>query len=159
VSSRTFPAAGTGQSWHPAQTCNTVGRHRGPTAASSAIREAGHPIFFSDMWERCQPYLRPCRSVLIRVMNCRWPSPGGPGGLLYAQTPAPLYGLTPVMGLPLSLPGGWVADRITGAAPGVLYGGIPSSPPGQFCLGGGVQYPMAFIFGELCLLLVTDTAL
>src|ERR1035441_6364451 len=93
----------------------------------------GHPrglatLFFTEMWERFSYY--GMRALLILFMTAGVASGGL--GFSYAKAGA-IYGLYTGMVYLLSLPGGWVADRITGQRRAVLYGGILISA-GQFCL-------------------------
>ncbi len=93
----------------------------------------GHPrglatLFFTEMWERFSYY--GMRALLILFMTASVER----GGLGFPVTKAgAVYGLYTAMVYLLSLPGGWVADRITGQRRAVLYGGILISA-GQFCL-------------------------
>src|SRR5512135_1979790 len=93
----------------------------------------GHPrglatLFFTEMWERFSYY--GMRALLILFMT----APASRGGLEFPVTKAgAIYGLYTAMVYLLSLPGGWVADRITGQRRAVLYGGALIAC-GQFCL-------------------------
>ena len=93
----------------------------------------GHPrglatLFFTEMWERFSYY--GMRALLILFMTASVES----GGLGFPVAKAgAIYGLYTAMVYLLSLPGGWVADRITGQRRAVLYGGILIAA-GQFCL-------------------------
>ncbi len=93
----------------------------------------GHPrglatLFFTEMWERFSYY--GMRALLILFMT----APATRGGLGFPVTKAgAVYGLYTAMVYILSLPGGWIADRITGQRRAVLFGGILISC-GQFCL-------------------------
>ncbi len=93
----------------------------------------GHPrglstLFFIEMWERFSYY--GMRALLILFMTAS----AANGGLGFDVAKAGIiYGLYTASVYLLSLPGGWVADRITGARRAVLYGGILISV-GQFCL-------------------------
>jgi POT family proton-dependent oligopeptide transporter len=93
----------------------------------------GHPrglatLFFTEMWERFSYY--GMRALLILFMTAS--AARGGLGFSYAKAGA-IYGLYTGMVYLLSLPGGWVADRITGQRRAVLYGGILITC-GQFCL-------------------------
>ena len=93
----------------------------------------GHPrglatLFFTEMWERFSYY--GMRALLILFMTA--PEAGGGLGFSYAKAGA-IYGLYTGLVYILSLPGGWVADRLTGQRRAVLYGGI-LIVCGQFCL-------------------------
>jgi POT family proton-dependent oligopeptide transporter len=70
------------------------------------------------------------RALLILFMTAS----AARGGLGFSVAKAgAVYGLYTAMVYLLSLPGGWVADRITGQRRAVLYGGILIAC-GQFCL-------------------------
>ncbi len=93
----------------------------------------GHPrglatLFFTEMWERFSYY--GMRALLILFMTA--PAAGGGLGFGVAKAGA-IYGLYTAMAFLLSLPGGWVADRLTGQRRAVLYGGILITA-GEFCL-------------------------
>jgi POT family proton-dependent oligopeptide transporter len=93
----------------------------------------GHPrglatLFFTEMWERFSYY--GMRALLILFMTA--PRAGGGLGFGVGKAGA-IYGLYTAMVFLLALPGGWIADRITGQRRAVLYGGILISG-GQFCL-------------------------
>ena len=107
-------------------------------APSPALADAsffGHPrglatLFFTEMWERFSYY--GMRALLILFMTAGVDR----GGLGFPVPKAgAIYGLYTAMVYLLSLPGGWVADRITGQRRAVLYGGILIAC-GQFCLMG-----------------------
>ncbi len=84
----------------------------------------GHPrglstLFFTEMWERFSYY--GMRALLILFMIAT-PEKGGLG-FPVAKAGA-VYGLYNAMVYLLSLPGGWLADRILGQRRTVLCGGI-----------------------------------
>jgi POT family proton-dependent oligopeptide transporter len=93
----------------------------------------GHPrglatLFFVEMWERFSYY--GMRALLILFMTAGVEK----GGLGFNVVKAgAVYGFYTAMVYLLSLPGGWLADRITGQRRAVLYGGI-FIVCGQFCL-------------------------
>jgi len=71
------------------------------------------------MWERFSYY--GMRAILILFMTATVAN----GGLGFPTSRAgAIYGLTTSLVFLLSLPGGWIADRITGQRRAVLYGGI-----------------------------------
>ena len=112
----------------------------------------GHPrglatLFFTEIWERFSYY--GMRALLILFMTAGVDR----GGLGFPVAKAgAIYGLYTAMVYLLSLPGGWVADRITGQRRAVLYGGILIAC-GQFCLmGPGVA---TFYLGLVVLVLGT----
>lgn len=84
----------------------------------------GHPrglstLFFTEMWERFSYY--GMRAILILFMTAQLQN----GGLGMDKTTAgAIYGIFTASVYLLSLPGGWVADRILGQRKAVLYGGI-----------------------------------
>jgi POT family proton-dependent oligopeptide transporter len=84
----------------------------------------GHPrglstLFFTEMWERFSYY--GMRSLLILYMVAT-PANGGPG--FPVSKAGAIYGLYTAMVFLLSLPGGWIADKLIGQRKAVLYGGI-----------------------------------
>ena len=84
----------------------------------------GHPrglstLFFTEMWERFSYY--GMRALLILFMT----APVATGGLaLDTATAGAIYGIYTAMVYLMSLPGGWIADRLLGQRRAVLYGGI-----------------------------------
>ncbi|HET9192614.1 MAG TPA: peptide MFS transporter [Vicinamibacterales bacterium] len=95
--------------------------------AQAAIADTsffGHPrglstLFFTEMWERFSYY--GMRALLILFMT----APAAAGGLGYdAGSAGSVYGLYTFGVYALSLPGGWIADRLIGQRRAVLYGGI-----------------------------------
>jgi POT family proton-dependent oligopeptide transporter len=84
----------------------------------------GHPrglstLFFTEMWERFSYY--GMRAILILYLTAQLQN----GGLGMDKTTAgAIYGIFTASVYLLSLPGGWVADRILGQRKAVLYGGI-----------------------------------
>ena len=101
---------------------------------ASDTRFFGHPrglatLFFTEMWERFSYY--GMRAILILFMV----APVSHGGLGFATaTAGVIYGLYTSMVYLVSVPGGWVADRILGQRRAVLYGGV-LIVLGQFSLG------------------------
>lgn len=95
---------------------------QGPPAADTSF--FGHPrglstLFFTEMWERFSYY--GMRALLILFMI----APVSQNGLGFSIAKAgAVYGLYTAMVYLLSLPGGWLADRIIGQRRAVLYGGI-----------------------------------
>ena len=78
----------------------------------------GHPrglstLFFTEMWERFSYY--GTRALLILFMTAA-PAAGGMG--LDTPTAGAIYGLYTSMAYMASMPGGWIADRLIGPAPG-----------------------------------------
>ena len=103
------------------------------TQPETDTRFFGHPrglatLFFTEMWERFSYY--GMRALLILFMTAS----AATGGLGFDDAKAGIvYGLYTSSVWLLSLPGGWVADRLIGARRAVLYGAILITA-GQFCL-------------------------
>ena len=99
----------------------------------------GHPrglatLFFTEMWERFSYY--GMRALLILFMTAGTAT----GGLGFPVAKAgAIYGFYTAMVYLLSLPGGWVADRIIGQRRAVLYGGILIAAGQFFLMSPGVQ--------------------
>src|SRR3984957_2792660 len=93
----------------------------------------GHPrglatLFFTEMWERFSYY--GMRALLILFMTASVAK----GGLGFPVVKAgAIYGFYTAMVYLMSLPGGWVADRIFGQRRAALYGGI-LIVAGELCL-------------------------
>jgi POT family proton-dependent oligopeptide transporter len=84
----------------------------------------GHPrglstLFFSEMWERFSYY--GLRALLILFMTASVAN-GGMG--LDVATAGAVYGTYTAMVYLMSVPGGWLADKVFGQRKAVLYGGI-----------------------------------
>ncbi|HEY3935687.1 MAG TPA: peptide MFS transporter [Gemmatimonadales bacterium] len=76
-------------------------------------------LFFAEMWERFSYY--GMRAILVLFMT----APVAAGG--FGWTPAkagPLYGVYTAMVYLMSLPGGWIADRVLGQRKSVFWGGV-----------------------------------
>jgi POT family proton-dependent oligopeptide transporter len=92
--------------------------------ASQDTRFFGHPwglstLFFTEMWERFSYY--GMRALLILFMT----APVAAGGLGFDTSKAgPIYALYVSSVYLLSLPGGWVADRVLGLRRTVFTGGV-----------------------------------
>src|SRR5712672_2280445 len=84
----------------------------------------GHPrglstLFFTEMWERFSYY--GMRALLILFMTAS----AATGGLGFdAVTAGAIYGLYTSMVYMMTLPGGWIADRLIGPQRAVLAGGV-----------------------------------
>ena len=76
-------------------------------------------LFFTEMWERFSYY--GMRALLVLFLTAL-PAQGGMG--MDSQTASAVYGLYTFFVYALSLPGGWVADRLIGQRNAVLIGGI-----------------------------------
>jgi POT family proton-dependent oligopeptide transporter len=84
----------------------------------------GHPrglstLFFTEMWERFSYY--GMRALLILFMTATV-ADGGMG--FDTAVAGAIYGLYTSMVYMMTLPGGWIADRLIGQRRAVLYGGI-----------------------------------
>ncbi|HEU5072488.1 MAG TPA: peptide MFS transporter [Verrucomicrobiae bacterium] len=77
-----------------------------------------YTLFFTEMWERFSYYGMRALLVLFMVDAVR----GGMG--LDDKTATAIYGLYTAAVYLMSLPGGWLADRLWGAQRAVWYGGI-----------------------------------
>jgi POT family proton-dependent oligopeptide transporter len=114
----------------------------------------GHPrglatLFFTEMWERFAYY--GMRAILILFMTATLAT----GGLGFDVAKAgAVYGTYVALVYMLSLPGGWVADKILGLRRSVLYGGILIMF-GQLCL----AFPGASLFYPGLALIVLGTGL
>jgi POT family proton-dependent oligopeptide transporter len=87
-------------------------------------KTTGHPaglstLFFTEMWERASYY--GMRALLVLFMTATVVK-GGMG--LDDKTANAIYGLYTAFVYLVSLPGGWIADRLLGAQKSVLVGGI-----------------------------------
>src|SRR4051794_17527090 len=93
----------------------------------------GHPrglstLFFTEMWERFSYY--GMRALLILFMVAKVEN----GGLGFPTSRAgAVYGMYTALAYLATLPGGWIADRITGQRKAVLWGGILIAL-GEYCL-------------------------
>src|SRR3982751_1557259 len=109
----------------------------------------GHPrglstLFFTEMWERFSYY--GMRGFLILYLL----APTASGGMgLDAVTAAAIYGVYTSLVYLMSVPGGWLADRVLGSRRAVMYGGILIAA-GHFTLavpaGGGLYSRVALLF-------------
>ncbi|MFN7963950.1 MAG: peptide MFS transporter [Thermoanaerobaculia bacterium] len=108
----------------------------------------GHPrglatLFFVEMWERFGYY--GMRGLLVLFMTAA----AARGGLGFSDSEAgSIYGLVTSGVYLLSLPGGWIADRLLGQRRSVFWGGVIIS---LGYLGLAIPTKLAFF---LCLLLV-----
>ena len=103
-------------------TAPVAARGLGPVSADRAF--FGHPgglstLFFTEMWERFSYY--GMRGFLILYMTAPM-SAGGMG--LDVAVAGPIYGAYTSMVYFMSLPGGWLADRLLGQRRAVVGGGI-----------------------------------
>jgi POT family proton-dependent oligopeptide transporter len=104
-----------------------------PEPTEQDTRFFGHPrglstLFFTEMWERFSYY--GMRALLILFMT----APVAAGGLGFdTATAGPIYALYVSSVYFLSVPGGWVADRILGLRRAVFVGGVVIMS-GHICL-------------------------
>ncbi len=97
------------------------------TAGATADRSFfGHPrglsvLFFTEMWERFSYY--GMRALLILFMTAAVAGQN-PGLAFNEATAGAVYGLYTSMVYLLSLPGGWVADKLWGQRRAVFVGGV-----------------------------------
>jgi proton-dependent oligopeptide transporter, POT family len=102
------------------QTATTTGL--GDAAVDRAF--FGHPrglatLFFTEMWERFSYY--GMRALLILFMT----APAATGGMaLDTATAGAIYGMYVALVYMMSVPGGWIADRLIGQRRAVFIGGI-----------------------------------
>ena len=120
--------------------------------ASDDRKFFGHPIglstlFFTEMWERFSYY--GMRGFLILFLVA--PLAGGGMGL-DTVTATAIYGTYTAMVYLMSVPGGWLADRVFGQRRSVLYGGILIAA-GHFTL--AVPARTAFFLGLVLIVLGT----
>ncbi len=93
----------------------------------------GHPrglatLFFTEMWERFSYYGMRALLFLFMVASAE------EGGLaLDERTTGAIYGIYTMLVYLLSLPGGWIADRLLGLKQSVFYGGCLITL-GHFCM-------------------------
>jgi POT family proton-dependent oligopeptide transporter len=93
----------------------------------------GHPaglstLFFTEMWERFAFY--GMRAILILFMT----APAAVGGLeLGVERAGAIYGTYLASVYLMSLPGGWIADKVLGLRRSVFWGGVLIML-GQICL-------------------------
>ncbi|MBT8132291.1 MAG: oligopeptide:H+ symporter, partial [Gammaproteobacteria bacterium] len=84
----------------------------------------GHPkglqtLFLTEMWERMSYY--GMRGLLVLFMTAALQE----GGLaMTTATATAIYGLYTASVYFMGLPGGWIADRLTGGQKAIWYGGI-----------------------------------
>ena len=84
----------------------------------------GHPaglrsLFFAEMWERFSYY--GMRALLVLFMTAPVESGGLGWGVVKAGA---IYGVYTSLVYMMSLPGGWIADRIIGQRKAVFWGGV-----------------------------------
>jgi POT family proton-dependent oligopeptide transporter len=112
----------------------------------------GHPrglstLFFTEMWERFSYY--GMRGFLIFYMTAAVTA-GGMG--LDVATAAAIYGTYTAMVYLMSVPGGWLADRVLGQRKAVLYGGALIAA-GHYSL--AIPITSAFYIGLVLIVLGT----
>src|SRR5262245_19202834 len=89
-----------------------------PTTAVSTGRPRGLKTrFFTEMWERFSYYGMRAMLYLFMADAVR-------GMAMSEKVAASVYGLYTAAVYLMSLPGGWIGDRLWGAQKAVWYGGI-----------------------------------
>ncbi|MGB5245707.1 MAG: peptide MFS transporter [Woeseia sp.] len=124
------------------------------TAANAAHDKQllGHPrglatLFFTEMWERFSYY--GMRALLVLFMTDQIMN----GGMeLDDASATAIYGIYTALVYLVALPGGWIADRLTGAQRAVFYGGLIIMT-GHFVL--AIPSTNAFFIGLLLVVLGT----
>lgn len=120
--------------------------HIGETSAFTNKDFFGHPrglstLFFTELWERFSYY--GMRALLVLFMTAE--AIGGNPGLGYSVGKATaIYGLYTFFVYVLSLPGGWVADKLWGQRKAVFVGGCIIAA-GHFSM--AIPYEATFFFG------------
>ncbi len=106
------------------------------STAAIAQQARKHPkglyiLFFTEMWERFSYY--GMRAILVLYLVSQ--SQAGPmGGLGWTKLEAlKLYGWYTMLVYLVAIPGGWIADRITGQKKAVMIGGV------LLCIGHGTM--------------------
>jgi POT family proton-dependent oligopeptide transporter len=112
----------------------------------------GHPrglstLFFTEMWERFSYYGMRALLLLFMIGTVE---EGGMG--MDEKTGGAIYGLYTMFVYLLSLPGGWIADRLLGLRKSIFYGGCIIAL-GHFCL--AFPYQETFFFGLLLIVIGT----
>jgi POT family proton-dependent oligopeptide transporter len=112
----------------------------------------GHPrglstLFFTEMWERFSYYGMRALLLLFMIGTVEQ---GGMG--MDEKTGGAIYGLYTMFVYLLSLPGGWIADRLLGLRKSIFYGGCIIAL-GHFCL--AFPYQETFFFGLLLIVIGT----
>jgi POT family proton-dependent oligopeptide transporter len=106
-----------------------------------------YTLFFTEMWERLSYY--GMRALLVLFMADQIEE-GGMG--LTETTATAIYGLYTAAVYLVTLPGGWIADRLLGAQKSIWYGGILIAA-GHFVL--GIHSNVAFFGGLILVVLGT----
>jgi proton-dependent oligopeptide transporter, POT family len=112
----------------------------------------GHPkglatLFFTEMWERFSYYGMRALLLLFMIASVEQ---GGMG--LDVKTGGAIYGLYTMFVYLLSLPGGWIADKLLGLRKAIFYGGCIIAL-GHFCL--AFPYQETFFLGLLLIVIGT----
>jgi proton-dependent oligopeptide transporter, POT family len=108
-------------------------------------------LFFTELWERFSYY--GMRAILLLFLV----GAVADGGLgIDDATATAIYGLYTAGVYIMSMPGGWVADRLIGAQRAVLWGGT-SIAVGHVLLAiaGAAEYPRLFLLGLAVIVLGT----
>jgi len=121
----------------------------------------GHPrglatLFFTELWERFSYY--GMRALLVLFMTAETMT-NNPGLGFSVGKATAIYGLYTFFVYVLSLPGGWIADKLWGQRKTVFYGGCIIAA-GHFTMAGPlVGLPDLFSFYGGLLLIVLGTGL
>lgn len=119
----------------------------------------GHPrglstLFFTEMWERFSYY--GLRGMLVLFMVA--PAAGANSGLgLSVADATAIYGLYTALVYLVSLPGGWVADKVLGLRDSVFWGGVIIAC-GHFTMAApliGIHEFASFVIGLLLIVIGT----
>jgi proton-dependent oligopeptide transporter, POT family len=107
----------------PPTTPGAAGNAPATSGGNSRLQMGGHPrglatLFFTEMWERFSYY--GMRALLVLFMTA---SVSGGGMGMEVGSAGAIYGLYTSMVYLLSLPGGWVADKLWGQRKAVFVGG------------------------------------
>lgn len=116
------------------------------------VTKGSHPVglytlFFTEIWERFSYY--GMRALLVLFMEDQVAT-GGMG--LTKETAVAIYGLYTAIVYMVSLPGGWIADRLLGSQRSLWYGGILIAI-GHFTL--AIPYQQSFFLGLFFIILGT----
>jgi POT family proton-dependent oligopeptide transporter len=106
-------------------------------------------LFFTEMWERFSYY---GMRALLTLFLTKAVTEGGYG--IDDRSANAIYGLYTAIVYLVSLPGGWIADRLIGAQRAVLWGGIIIAV-GHIVLGVSGQNPQVFYLGLVFIVIGT----
>src|SRR6187402_1975286 len=108
-------------------------------------------LFFTELWERFSYY--GMRAILLLFLV----GAVADGGLgIDDATATAIYGLYTAGVYIMSMPGGWVADRVLGAQRAVLWGGIGiAAGHVLLAIAGAADLPRLFLLGLAVIVLGT----